>query len=104
MNDLSSAGFPIGGAVAAARTVARGFIGVIARMSGVTVRALHTAILDTLVAAIPNCGVVIAAPEIRQGTLTLRGVTIRAWHTAILDSHVAAIPNYRIVVATPEIR
>jgi hypothetical protein len=64
-NDLSSAGSPIGGAVAAARAVARGFIGVIARVSGVTVRAWHTALLDSHVAAIPNDRVVIATPQIR---------------------------------------
>jgi hypothetical protein len=104
VNDLSSAGLPIGGAIAAARAIACGFIGMIARMSGVTVWALHAAILDTLVTAIPNDRVVIAAPEIRQATLALRGVTVRAWRTAILDAHVTAIQNDRIVIATPQIR
>jgi hypothetical protein len=44
----------------------------IARVIGVTVRTLHTAILDSLVTAVPvshvaaiqNCHVVIATPEI----------------------------------------
>src|ERR1700732_4622430 len=95
MNGLSSTGPLIGGAVTAARSVPREFIRVIARVSGVTVRTLHTAILDSLATAIPNYRVVIATPEVRQGTLTLRGVTVWALHTAI--------PNYRVVIATPEI-
>ena len=65
VNGLSSAGPFIGGAVAAARAVPRDFIGVIAWVSGVTVRALYTAILDPLVTAIPNYRIVVATPEIR---------------------------------------
>ena len=55
---LPSAGFPISGAVAAARAVPRGLTGVIARLVGVTVPASN-------VTATPDSHLVIAAPEIR---------------------------------------
>jgi hypothetical protein len=85
VNDLSSAGFSIGGAIAAVRAVTRDFIGMIARVSGVTVRTLHTAILDALVTAIwdlhitaiQNCHVVITAPKIRQAAITNNAHDIR---------------------------
>jgi hypothetical protein len=85
VNDLSSAGFSISGAIAAVRAVTRDFIGMIARVSGVTVRALHTAILDALVTAIwdseitaiQNCHVVITAPKIRQAAITNNAHDIR---------------------------
>jgi hypothetical protein len=85
VSGLSSAGFPIGGAIAAVRAVARDFIGMIARVSGVTVRALHAAILDALVTAIrdshitaiQNCHIVITAPEIRQAAITNNAHDIR---------------------------
>src|ERR1700719_720579 len=88
---LSSARLSIGGAIAAARAVPCGFIGMIAGVIGVTVPGLHfAAALDTRI--------VIATPEIRQVTLTrLIGVTVPGLHfAAALDSH--------IVIATPKIR
>jgi hypothetical protein len=65
-NGLSSAEPSIGGAVATVRAVPREFIGVVAGVAGVTIPALrNSAILNSHIAAIQNCRIVIATPEIR---------------------------------------
>ena len=63
-----SAGSPIGGAVATARAILRGLIGMIARVAGVTFPASR--VVDVTVTAILDSHVVVATPEIREATDT----------------------------------
>lgn len=67
---LPSAGFPISGAVAAARAVPCGFIGAIARVVGVTVSAPH-------IGAAADAHTVIAAPEIRRAANTSNAQSVQ---------------------------
>jgi hypothetical protein len=75
VSDPSPAGSPVRGAIAAARTVPRDLIRVIARVGGVIVPALR--VIGVIVPAlrvvgmiVPASHFVIATPEIREATYT----------------------------------